>query len=242
MFVRVRSVHRVASKTTLVNNRFVTRPRTPTAAWAPSILARPQRCSSHQAISPSPVAPLPTTSPISSSTPHKAATTTTYVPPTKGILSKLPPAWVPFAELSRIEKPGGLYGFYMAYLIGLGYGACLVTPAVPPTRLAEIAAVLLVYNVFLRGAACTVNDVLDRHVDRLVARCRNRPVARGAVTPAGGYAWYAAQTVGAGAAIACLPSPMLALAYAGSLGETEADRRRAFLLIESVYSSDTAER
>lgn len=138
-----------------------------------------------------------------------------YTPPTKGILSKLPPSWIPFAELSRIEKPGGLYGFYMAYLIGLGYGACLVAPTVAPTSLVSTAAVLLVYNVFLRGAACTVNDILDRDFDRRVARCRNRPVARRAVIPAQGYWWYAAQTVGAGATIACLPSPLLALAYAG---------------------------
>ncbi|KAF3766658.1 putative UbiA family prenyltransferase, partial [Cryphonectria parasitica EP155] len=137
-----------------------------------------------------------------------------YTPPTKGILSKLPSSWVPYAQLSRIEKPGGLYGFYMAYVIGLGYGACLLTPAVAPSSLASTAAILLVYNVFLRGAACTVNDILDREYDRRVARCRHRPVARGAVTPAQGYIWYAAQTVGAGAAIACLPNPLLALGYA----------------------------
>jgi 4-hydroxybenzoate polyprenyltransferase len=139
-----------------------------------------------------------------------------WSPPTKGILSKLPAAWVPYAELSRIEKPGGLYGFYMAYLIGLGYGACLIAPtaAVAPVALAGTAGVLLVYNVFLRGAACTVNDILDRDYDRQVARCRSRPVARGAVTPRQGYTWYAAQTVGAAAAISLLPNPALALAYA----------------------------
>ncbi|CAJ2507424.1 Uu.00g086100.m01.CDS01 [Anthostomella pinea] len=137
-----------------------------------------------------------------------------WFPPTKGILSKLPPKWVPYAELMRIEKPGGLYGFYMAYLIGLGYGACLVTPMVPPATLAGTAGILLMYNVFLRGAACTINDVLDRDYDRQVARCRSRPVARGAVTPAQGYVWYAAQTVIVGASIACLPNPLLAMAYA----------------------------
>lgn len=140
-----------------------------------------------------------------------------WSPPTKGVLAKLPASWVPFAELSRIEKPGGLYGFYMAYLIGLGYGACLAGPAAvaaSPVAIAGTAGVLLVYNVFLRGAACTVNDILDRDFDRQVARCRSRPVARGAVTPRQGYVWYAAQTAGAAAAIACLPNPALALAYA----------------------------
>ncbi|KAI1764514.1 UbiA prenyltransferase family-domain-containing protein [Hypoxylon sp. FL1150] len=137
-----------------------------------------------------------------------------WCPPTKGILSVLPSRWVPYAELSRVEKPGGLYGFYMAYLIGISYAACLATPMLPPASMAGTAGVLLVYNVFLRGAACTVNDILDREYDRQVARCRNRPVARRAATPAQGHVWYGVQTLGAGAAIACLPSPLLALAYA----------------------------
>jgi hypothetical protein len=135
--------------------------------------------------------------------------------PHRGILERLPSSWIPYAQLSRIEKPGGLYGFYMAYLIGLGYGACLVTPTVSPASLGGTACVLLVYNIFLRGAACTSNDILDREYDRKVARCKNRPIARGAVTPGQGWLWYAAQTAGAGAATTFLPNPLLAISYAG---------------------------
>ncbi|KAL7627700.1 hypothetical protein AAE478_001894 [Parahypoxylon ruwenzoriense] len=137
-----------------------------------------------------------------------------WSPPTKGILAKIPRSWVYYAELSRIDKPGGLYGFYMAYLIGISYGACLAAPAPAPAALAGTAGILLVYNVFLRGAACTVNDILDRDYDRQVVRCRSRPVARGAVTPSQAYVWYGVQTLGAGAAIACLPNALIALAYA----------------------------
>ncbi|KAI0968681.1 UbiA prenyltransferase family-domain-containing protein [Xylaria arbuscula] len=137
-----------------------------------------------------------------------------WTPPVKGILSKLPLSLVPYAELSRIEKPGGLYGFYMAYLIGLSYGACIATPGPALAFVAVTAGKLLVYNVFLRGAACTVNDILDREYDRKVARCRNRPVARGAVAPSQAYVWYGLQTLGAGAAIATLPDSFTMLAYA----------------------------
>ncbi|KAI0424433.1 UbiA prenyltransferase family-domain-containing protein [Xylaria sp. FL1042] len=137
-----------------------------------------------------------------------------WTPPVKGVLSKIPMSLVPYAELSRIEKPGGLYGFYMAYLIGLSYGACIATPGPGLAFVAITAGKLLVYNVFLRGAACTVNDILDREYDRQVARCRNRPVARGAVTPSQAYVWYGLQTLGAGAAIATLPNPLTMLAYA----------------------------
>lgn len=137
-----------------------------------------------------------------------------WSPPTRGILAKMPHSCIPYAELSRIEKPGGLYGFYMAYLIGISYGACLVVPAPAPATLAGTAGILLVYNIFLRGAACTVNDILDRDYDKQVMRCRNRPVARGAVTPSQAYVWYCTQTVGAGATITCLSNPLIALAYA----------------------------
>jgi 4-hydroxybenzoate polyprenyltransferase len=102
----------------------------------------------------------------------------------------------------------------MAYLIGLSYGACLATPAPALAIIAGTAGNLLIYNVFLRGAACTVNDILDRDYDRQVARCKTRPVARGAVTPSQAYVWYGLQTLGAGAAIACLPNPTMMLAYA----------------------------
>lgn len=137
-----------------------------------------------------------------------------WTPPVKGILSKLPLSLVPYAELSRIEKPGGLYGFYMAYLIGLSYGACIAMPGPSLAFVIITAGKLLVYNVFLRGAACTVNDILDRDYDRQVARCRSRPVARGAVTPYQGYVWYGLQTLGVGAVIATLPNPLTMLAYA----------------------------
>ncbi|KAI1360885.1 UbiA prenyltransferase family-domain-containing protein [Xylaria arbuscula] len=137
-----------------------------------------------------------------------------WTPPVKGILSRLPLSLVPYAELSRIEKPGGLYGFYMAYLIGLSYGACIATPGPALAFVAVTAGKLLVYNVFLRGAACTVNDILDREYDRQVARCRSRPIARGAVTPYQGYVWYGLQTLGVGAVVATLPNPLTMLAYA----------------------------
>lgn len=122
-----------------------------------------------------------------------------WQPPTKGILSVLPPSWVPYAELMRIEKPGGLYGFYFPYLIGLSYAACIAQPTISPAFLASTSAAFLVWNVFLRGAACVINDNFDREFDRQVARCRLRPIARGAVTPFQGHVFYWALTaIGAG--------------------------------------------
>ncbi|KAI8945647.1 UbiA-domain-containing protein [Xylaria longipes] len=105
-----------------------------------------------------------------------------YSDPTTGVLSKLPRSWVPYAQLMRIDRPGGLYAFYFPYLIGLMYSACIASPAPEPLTLLSFAAILLPFNIVLRGAACTWNDTVDQDFDRRVVRCRHRPVARGAVS------------------------------------------------------------
>lgn len=128
-----------------------------------------------------------------------------YKPPQKGVLSILPVAWVPYAELMRIEKPGGLYGFYLPYLIGLSYAACISQPVISPAFVLYTGGLLLVWNVVLRGAACTINDKLDRDFDRQVARCRLRPIARGAVTPTQGHIFYGVETLVGAAIVTQLP-------------------------------------
>ncbi|KAI1754100.1 UbiA-domain-containing protein [Xylaria castorea] len=116
-----------------------------------------------------------------------------YSDPTIGILSKLPRSWVPYAQLMRIDRPGGLYAFYFPYLIGLMYGACVAWPAPEPLTLLSLAAILLPFNVVLRGAACTWNDTVDQDFDRRVVRCRHRPVARGAVSTSAAHLFTALQ-------------------------------------------------
>lgn len=105
-----------------------------------------------------------------------------YADPTKGFVSCLPRSWIPYAQLMRLERPAGLYAFYFPYLIGLMYAACIAPEPPSPLHLLHIAAVLLPGNMILRGAACAWNDNVDQKFDRRVARCRHRPVARGAVS------------------------------------------------------------
>lgn len=105
-----------------------------------------------------------------------------YMPPKSGILSILPLTVVPYAQLMRIEKPGGFYAFYFPHLIGLGLAANLSASRIAPSQLLVTALVLMPLNVLLRGAACSWNDTIDADLDRQVERCRLRPVARGAIT------------------------------------------------------------
>ncbi|KAK6078336.1 4-hydroxybenzoate polyprenyl transferase [Seiridium cupressi] len=105
-----------------------------------------------------------------------------YTDPTTGVLSRLPASLIPYGQLMRIDRPGGLYAFYFPYLIGITYAACVAPTAPQPLTLLCIVAILLPLNVLLRGAACSWNDTVDQDFDRRVERCRHRPVARGAVS------------------------------------------------------------
>ena len=118
-----------------------------------------------------------------------------YTAPQTGFISLLPTSWIPYAELMRLDKPTGLYLFYFPYLFGILYAACLTSPTTSPTSLLSTSALFLVGTVIMRGTACTWNDNIDRDLDRQVARCRLRPIARGAVSPTEGHIFAAAQSM-----------------------------------------------
>nr|CAG8993129.1 Prenyltransferase [Thelonectria discophora] len=118
-----------------------------------------------------------------------------YVPPTTGILSKLPPSCVPYAELVRLQHPHGIYMIYFPHIIGLMY-ACSARPeTVPGSLLLQRLLLLFLWTFFMRGAGCAWNDNTDRGFDRKTERCRNRPIARGAVSPAQGHLFALALTL-----------------------------------------------
>ncbi|KAI0008846.1 UbiA prenyltransferase family-domain-containing protein [Xylariaceae sp. FL0662B] len=107
-----------------------------------------------------------------------------YSPPKSDILSYLPASWVPFGELARIDRPTGIYLFYLPHLFGTLQAATTSTQP-SKTLLYDIAyknIILLAGTVFFRAAACAWNDNMDREYDKQVLRCRLRPLARGAVT------------------------------------------------------------
>ena len=106
---------------------------------------------------------------------------------TAGSLCLLPSPWAPYAELMRLDRPAGFYAFYIPYLIGLGYGACLTDPIPSPTRIIRLSGLFLVFCIILRGAACSWNDNVDQDFDRQVARTRSRPIARRAVSTKQGH-------------------------------------------------------
>lgn len=103
-------------------------------------------------------------------------------------VDKLPASWIPYANLSRLEKPIGtwLLAWPCFWSIGL---------AGPAGGLPDLYMLALfgTGSVLLRGAGCTVNDLWDRDLDGKVERTRTRPLPSGAVTPTQAIAWLGAE-------------------------------------------------
>ncbi|KAM0530847.1 hypothetical protein D7B24_002837 [Verticillium nonalfalfae] len=118
-----------------------------------------------------------------------------YSRPSHGIFRFIPDAWVPYAELMRLDRQSGFWAFYWHYLIGLGFAI-----NIPPfssdldlKTLVLLAAYLGLWTITFRGITCTWNDNLDQDFDRQVTRCRLRPIPRGAVTTMQAHIFTTAQ-------------------------------------------------
>jgi len=114
-----------------------------------------------------------------------------YYPPNSGFLAYLPNAWVPFAELIRLNEPAGMIYFYYPFLFGTLLAACLLKTTISPTTLFGTNLVLFAAAFMARSAACAWSDVMNASYDYQVSRCRLRPIVRGAITPAAGVVYAA---------------------------------------------------
>ncbi|CAN4088271.1 unnamed protein product [Withania somnifera] len=105
----------------------------------------------------------------------------------KNELQKPSPSWVdtylpqrirPYAHLARLDKPIGTW--LLAW-------PCMwsISLAAPPGSLPDVKMMTLFGcgALLLRGAGCTINDLLDRDIDTKVERTRSRPIASGVLTP-----------------------------------------------------------
>lgn len=133
-----------------------------------------------------------------------------YVPPSKGLLSYLPTAWVPYAELIRIDKPAAVILLYSPCILGTSLSVSMADAVTPPTHLLTVNLTFLLGSFMVRSAGCTWNDLVDRDVDRKISRTRLRPIARGAVSRVGAFS-YAAFQVSLGLLLVhrLLPRPCL---------------------------------
>lgn len=103
----------------------------------------------------------------------------------------LPGGWRPYARLARLDRPIGTWLLYLPCLWGLALGWQAERP--PVLDMLWLAALFGIGALIMRSAGCTVNDLLDRDIDRRVARTATRPIAAGTVTPRQALVFLAAQ-------------------------------------------------
>lgn len=107
-----------------------------------------------------------------------------------------PSAWRPYLSLMRLDRPIGTW----LLLIPCWWGLALSPAAADPARwpaLLGYAALFAVGAVIMRGAGCTLNDILDRDIDAQVERTRGRPLASGQIgLPAAVAFFFALLAVG----------------------------------------------
>jgi len=88
-----------------------------------------------------------------------------------GWVGRLPPRLRDLGMLARWDRPIGTW----LLLLPCWWGQALA--AAPPDP--WLAFLFAVGAIAMRGAGCTINDLLDREFDRKVARTANRPLAAG---------------------------------------------------------------
>ena len=100
----------------------------------------------------------------------------------RGLLARLPDTPRALALLARFDRPIGWWllfwpGAWAAALAGGGKDRW------------PLILWLLIGSIAMRGAGCVFNDIVDRDLDKKVARTAARPLASGAISVRTAWAW-----------------------------------------------------
>ncbi len=103
----------------------------------------------------------------------------------RGLLARLPDTPRILAQLARFDRPIGWWLLFWpgAWAVALAGGGLAHWPLI---------GWLLLGSIAMRGAGCVFNDIVDRDLDRKVARTAARPLASGAMSVKVAWAWLLA--------------------------------------------------
>jgi len=100
----------------------------------------------------------------------------------RGLLSFLPRRARDLIQLARFDRPIGVWLLYWP-------GAWAIALSGNAVARWDLLLWFLLGATAMRGAGCVFNDIVDRDLDRKVARTRERPVASGRVSLALAWTW-----------------------------------------------------
>jgi 4-hydroxybenzoate polyprenyltransferase len=98
------------------------------------------------------------------------------------VMRAMPGTLRAFALLARFDRPIGWWLLFWPCAWGVALAGGLATRW-------TLIFWLLLGAIAMRGAGCVYNDIVDRDLDRSVARTRSRPLASGAVSVRAAWAW-----------------------------------------------------
>jgi 4-hydroxybenzoate polyprenyltransferase len=98
------------------------------------------------------------------------------------LMRALPATLRAFALLARFDRPIGWWLLFWPCAWSVALAGGLRTDW-------SLVFWMLLGAVAMRGAGCVYNDIVDRDLDRSVARTRSRPLASGAVSVKAAWAW-----------------------------------------------------
>ncbi len=111
----------------------------------------------------------------------------------------LPARLQPWARLGRFDRPVGTWLLFWPCAMGLALSGALDALRLLPW--------FLLGSLAMRAAGCAYNDIVDRDLDRLVARTALRPVASGAVSVCGAWGFVIAMSLIGLVVLLQLPRP-----------------------------------
>jgi 4-hydroxybenzoate polyprenyltransferase len=86
----------------------------------------------------------------------------------------------PYLRLMRADRPIGVWLLFLPCI----WGSLVARPAgFPADTMYWFWTLFLIGAFVMRSAGCVYNDLVDRDIDRKVARTADRPLASGSVTP-----------------------------------------------------------
>ena len=104
----------------------------------------------------------------------------------------LPLGLQPYAQLMRLDRPIGWWLLLLPCWWGLFLAQISRGGGMPNLWFAFL---FFLGAIIMRGAGCTLNDIIDRKFDALVARTRSRPIPSGRVSVKRAFVFLAAQSL-----------------------------------------------
>lgn len=100
----------------------------------------------------------------------------TDLAPTHWLLHLFPKQYIPYLVLARLDRPTG----WWLLLIPCWLSLLVANHTVPHASFPLRSMCLFFFGaIVMRAAGCTLNDMMDRDLDRQVVRTQNRPLASG---------------------------------------------------------------